>query len=114
MLNWLREKIVLALGGTMKPLPTERVANAIYEAAMLADAMSAGRHKRIWLTLDKEGIWVQGIVPQAHRQANECVRWETIWLRPGWLEPTIRRIDKMMDQAWRDALKKDGVDDASR
>lgn len=114
MMNWLREKIILALGGTMKPLPTERVANAIYEATMLADSLSAGRHKRIWLTLDKDGIWVQGIVPQAHRQANECVRWEAVFLRSGYLPATIRRIDKMMDAAWRECLKKDGVDDAAR
>lgn len=114
MLNWLRVTIITALGGVTTPPPTERVANALYEAAMIAAAMSAGRHKRIWLTLDKEGVWVQGIVPQAHRQMHECVKWEVIWLRPEWLVPTIRRIDKIMDQAWRDALKKDGVDDATR
>lgn len=109
--NAIKARLIVALGGTQR---TEQVAASIYAAAMLAADLSAGRHKRIWLTLDKDGVWIQGIVPQAHRQANECVKWETVFMRPGWLEPTIRNIDKMMDAAWRDCLKKDGVDDAAR
>lgn len=109
MMKWIREKIIHALGGVTR---TERVGAEIHAAANLATALSAGRHKHIWLALDKDGIWVQGRA--GGRQAHECVKWETVWIRPGWLEPTVRRISKMMDDAWRASLRKDGVDDAAR
>jgi hypothetical protein len=111
IMKWLREKIIHALGGVTR---TERVGSAIYDAAMLAEALSAGRHKRLRISLDAKGVIVWGMVAKARQEIHEHVPWETVFLRPGWLEPVVRRVDKAMDAVWRASLKKDGVDDAAR